>query len=886
MATPDNEALIHARLFHSDNPEIGRRIGLLRLRGRNVAAGETIFEPDQEADCIFLLAGPRDTAANAPEPLVQVRLAGEGTTRGPRFARIVRGDVFGEAEFLSAGLDPKPVLRKSAARALTPGRVIGIQWSALAELFDLDPKIRARFLKLASNRLLDAIAAHHSQSREDPDIVLADWLIELAADLGVTSNRVTFPKKLNQTEIADELGVSRETISRRLKEWERSGLVVSAGAGLEIVDYSRLARIASLHSGRTRKALARATEDIVSEIDRGDLINARNIAADMLRYFPSSPELLHSLALIAARSGDRDEAIAVLKGARLTADGDLAALRGRVARALKNPFAMIEKIAAGDDWIDDAFDEDEGSDEASPRQVEALTADLAALEARLLKDQAFEGNEVGNPQGAAESRRAYETIWRWGESWYAGVNAAAMALVEGDAKRARGLAKEVLKRLPERPDSYWAAATRAEALLLAGDLEKGLEALEAAGRTDDVSDSARGTTALQLIRLSSRLGVDAVALRKRLGVKSFALVTGHLFRGAEMSFEQQSSVGRIIREHTVEILRDQNVGNVFGALACGTDIVIAEAALEMEIPFHAVLPFSVARFGELSVDIGDPPGCEGSWRKRYDAVLASAASLTIVDDEPPLDRDLEGHFYYGFRFMAGQALMRANLLQAQCRLIAASDGAGAGSLGGTGQVVEDWVEAGRPVDTIVFPHPRKPPGPARARGGSSFRAVVLLWDIGDTRVDRATVRALLKSKQFAAGKSEFQVIERASRVGGEGTAVVTPTLEAAMRFSEACARADDAGGLRIVCDFGPVLGADLKPDERMIARLKAGSDLPGFPLGRPLATLAFATQVVADFGAKLEVRAVGRTEEIKGDAETKARRKSGLPVYRISFIGA
>jgi hypothetical protein len=72
----------------------------------------------------------------------------------------------------------------------------------------------------------------------------------------------------------------------------------------------------------------------------------------------------------------------------------------------------------------------------------------------------------------------------------------------------------------------------------------------------------------------------------------------------------------------------------------------------------------------------------------------------------------------------------------------------------------------------------------------------------------------------------------------------------------------------------------------MIARLKAGSDLPGFPLGRPLATLAFATQVVADFGAKLEVRAVGRTEEIKGDAETKARRKSGLPVYRISFIGA
>ena len=193
--------------------------------------------------------------------------------------------------------------------------------------------------------------------------MLADWLVEFAADLGVAaSNRVSFPKKLNQTEIADELGVSRETISRRLKEWERSGLVTSSAAGLEVVDYSRLVRIAGLHSGRDREALSRAVADVAAEIDRGDLIDARNIGADMLRYFPSSPELLHAVALAAARSGDRDEAIAVLKGARLTPEGNLEALRERVARALKNPFAPIEKIAAADDWVDDAFDEeDEGA---------------------------------------------------------------------------------------------------------------------------------------------------------------------------------------------------------------------------------------------------------------------------------------------------------------------------------------------------------------------------------------------------------------------------------------------------------------------------------------------------------------------------------------------
>jgi hypothetical protein len=68
-----------------------------------------------------------------------------------------------------------------------------------------------------------------------------------------------------------------------------------------------------------------------------------------------------------------------------------------------------------------------------------------------------------------------------------------------------------------------------------------------------------------------------------------------------------------------------------------------------------------------------------------------------------------------------------------------------------------------------------------------------------------------------------------------------------------------------------------------IARLKAGSDMPGFPPGRPLATLAFAAQAVADFGAGVDVRAVGRTDETRADEEGQSRRRSGLPVYRVGL---
>ncbi len=592
----------------------------------------------------------------------------------------------------------------------------------------------------------------------------------------------------------------------------------------------------------------------------------------MLRYFPSSPELLHLLALAAARSGDHEEAIAVLKNARLTPDGDLEALRERVQRALKNPFASAERLAG--DWVDDAFDSDDDGGGGS-RSVETLVGDLAALEARVLKDNAFEKTPAGDPAIAEESGRAYEAIWKRIGSWYAGVNAAAMALVHGDAKRARALAAEVLRRLPDDPKTYWAAATRAEALLISGDASGGLAALARAAAAPDATDSTRASTMLQLRRLAPHLELDLKAASAELGVRSVAVVTGHLFRGGEMDAAAQAKADDAIRAEAERILKEQNVGNVFGGLACGADIVIAEAALDLGIPFHAVLPFPVERYVALSVSIGDVEGVT-PWRERLDAVLERAASFTLIDDEQPLDRDLDGHFFYGFRFMAGLAIMRAETLETECRLIAVTDGTEAVNMAGANRAVADWLEAGRSADAIHFPFGRKAPS-GRARGASAFRPVVLLWDVGGSGADEAALK-----KSGVAKKKDFSIVARSSRVGGEGTAIVAPSLEAAIRLAESCAEGKGGDALRIICDFGPVLGADADPDERMIAKLKAGSDMPGFPPGRPLSTLAFAAQAVAEFGFSLQTRAVGRADETAEDAG-KARRRSGLPVYRLSL---
>ena len=402
---------------------------------------------------------------------MQVRLAQDGAGRALRFARIVRGDIFGETEFLAAGLDPKAGTRITIGAGADAGRAsIGYPWTDLAALFEIDPAIRTRFLKLAARRLLDAVWAQHSQGHEDPDIVLADWLVEYAADLGVAaSNRVSFPRKLNQTEIADELGVSRETISRRLKEWERSGLVISSAAGLEVVDYSRLVRIAGLHSGRDRAALARAVADVAARDrprrpDRRAQHRRRHAALLPVEPGAPAPDGARRGAERRPRRGDGDpEGRAPHRRGRPR--GAAGARRARARKSVRADGADRRRATGSTK----AFDDDDGGGDARRRRaVERLIADLAALEARLLKDQAFEaGDGASAAPSPRTSYRAYAAIWRRVGNWYAGVNAAAMALAAGDtdggAKARQGNPASGFRRSPK---DYWAAATRAEALFL------------------------------------------------------------------------------------------------------------------------------------------------------------------------------------------------------------------------------------------------------------------------------------------------------------------------------------------------------------------------------------------------------------------------------------
>jgi CRP-like cAMP-binding protein len=868
-----------------------------RLSLRTLAAGETVFRPGDMAEAVYLLLGARTHADGLDvDPLVQVELKPATGKRLLRFERIVHGEIFGELEFLEQGMLPKGAKRTTSAFALTPASVVPLPLALFAELLEADGVLRSRVIRIGSQRLVAALMQQHEKVHTFPDLLLADWLVELSADIGIAEgNRVRFPRKIAQKHIAADLGVSRETISRRLNEWERSGLLRTGARSqqIEILDYQRISRLASLRSARSRGALERTVDDIDAAIACGEVIRARNIGLDIMRYYPSSPELIHRTALAAARGGDARGALELLARSGLPMKRSLSALEDAVSKARKNPFLAMDRILA-EPFVDDGYGEDEGEAAAARDAHEAereaqLVEDIAALNARLLKEHAFEATRAADrKKQAAASFNAYHGLYEHSQGYYPGVNAATMALIAGNAEVARQIAAGLINTLSADAEDYWPLATLAEALLIVGREAEAKEVLANASAAKGADDGAKASTILQFRRLGTVLDADIEALVSALEPRSIAVFSGHLFRGSELDENAQSAIEADIRASAEPLMTEHNVGIIYGALASGTDIILAETALASGAELDVVLPFPTERFVETSVRIGDPPAKPGKWQKRFRAILESQGvrSLTIMDSNDPVERDRDAYFFYAFRYAAGCALQRAATLQTKCRLIVVADANGPDTVAGANQVLEDWRRHGRVFDLIRYPHPRVvQEHPEGALG--AFRPAVFLWDAAPgIKNGNGALDWLFKS----VGKGR-DGIERTHRDGRRGLCLIASSTEEALDTGREAVKAarEAKRALRVICDFGPVQGAKLKPDKKLIAHLQSADDFPGLPTDCVLATEAYAAQAKYDLGDKVLLVPVGRAEVQPASEESEKqaiRSRSTLPVYTAEWTAS
>ena len=321
--------------------------------------------------------------------------------------------------------------------------------------------------------------------------------------------------------------------------------------------------------------------------------------------------------------------------------------------------------------------------------------EVAALGARIAKDFALAAGGAERRRLAAGAADLYAAIFARTGGYYPAINAATLWLIAGDAPRARQLAQTVLEMLRDREqESYYAAATVAEALFVLGDEGAIQPALARAAALHGDDYGALATTRRQLRTICETLGVDADLLAPLAGPEVVHFCghrVGDAQAGGRFPPEAQSALAAKIEE----ILRRERPGFAYGSLAAGADILWAEALLGAGAELHVVLPFALPEFLELSVRSSG----EG-WVERFHRCLDAATAVDYATDDAFLGDDVL--FRYCSEFAMGLALLRARYLEAEVRQLALWDGKPAAGEAGTAIDVNTWRQRSRSL-TILTP---------------------------------------------------------------------------------------------------------------------------------------------------------------------------------------
>ncbi|MFM9976998.1 MAG: tetratricopeptide repeat-containing protein [Sphingomonadaceae bacterium] len=335
----------------------------------------------------------------------------------------------------------------------------------------------------------------------------------------------------------------------------------------------------------------------------------------------------------------------------------------------------------------------------------ALAGDPGALavKGRLLKDRALASAADQRVTLFADAASAYAAADALVPQPYTAINVATLTLLAGAPERAAEIATALLAWMETAPDiaetPYYMAATRAEAELLRGDRLAAQAWLGTAIEHDPAGWADHASTLRQCGLILAAQGKDADWLDRFRPPRSMHYA-GHLAIAAD---EHRALTDGVMTE-----IDRAGVGFGYGALAAGSDIVIAETLIRAGAALHVILPTAVDTFVAQSVA---PYGAD--WTRRFDACLAAAtdvrAATSASGGYEPVATGLAADL------AMGAAVLNAHLLESSAlQLLVVDDGPGRYGEGrGTARDGERWAQSGREQNVLVAP--RTTPVVASAR---------------------------------------------------------------------------------------------------------------------------------------------------------------------------
>jgi hypothetical protein len=417
-----------------------------------------------------------------------------------------------------------------------------------------------------------------------------------------------------------------------------------------------------------------------------------------------------------------------------------------------------------------------------------------SLKGRLLKDRGLQAHGSQRAQLLGEAQKAYLQAAGDRSATYPLINAATIAFLNDRSEEAQGIARRILGILSsgahEAETRYWLAATEAEARLLLDDRPGSRAALERAMQAAPQAWEDHAVTLRQFRRILERLGHAADYFDHLQPPPSL------YFSGIIGLPHDETEV----RKRLEKALDEIRPGAVFGALAAGTDILVAELAQARGAHLHVVLPTSVARFRDVSVaDYG------ASWGERFDRLIDEADVVEALATNAGLS---EAAILNGSRVAMGLALRHARNLATRAVALHVSR-----STDAAGYSESEWRARGLPVREVVLadslPARSGCLDPALNRAIiASTEALPVLSDSGSVAEIAAEGVSLLAFDDLAAAMEHAVTLSRAIpdiRLGLDHRAV-TPgeDLEISGELAILLARAAPPGS---ICASWPKIAA-------------------------------------------------------------------------------
>lgn len=289
-----------------------------------------------------------------------------------------------------------------------------------------------------------------------------------------------------------------------------------------------------------------------------------------------------------------------------------------------------------------------------------------------------------NNSFAVKSRDTYFQNFTITKNYYTGINAASMSAMAGQGGRSREIATAVIGLIETHAaGDFWKLATLGEAYILtknrARSIEYFVEARKLAGNDWGKITSVHN----QLWLLDHFIPVSGEIMRMFSPPTVVAFI-GHMIDHPTRSTPRfPASIEAQVKNAIANSIRTLNAHIGYCSIACGGDILFAEAMAEQGGEVNFFLPFAEADFIEQSVRFAGE-----EWMTRY-TNLVNKFPITYVTKEKYAG--LDDLFSFQNKVICGSAVMRSASYHAEPTLLTVLSGVDLKrKQGGTRDTINVW----------------------------------------------------------------------------------------------------------------------------------------------------------------------------------------------------